>query len=629
MLYQPLTGDREIRLLVLEPGARTDPLECHLINAELSWRTRFEALSYAWGDDTTGYQLSCSGHNVDVRANLHNALLDLRHSTQRRVLWIDAICINQADNEEKSKQIMLMHEIYSRAQEVLIYLGKSDSSVQGAIEEMRWLDWKFMRVYAGQFLSGPNIGMGSFLIDVIANIKPIARGDFSWDPIINLLSRPWFQRTWVIQEAVIPQHAQVICGDQCISWAKFLRIVDAMKHYQSSIETIPGYHLVYETISSLDLMRSARGNRHPRIYILGQWWYRPLLAGHSMEGQEDSKLLDLILMSRRYKCTYPHDKIFGVLGVTGEDTGSELLKPDYEISPMEAYRNFVLWEIKHSSSFRVFGTSSQKTSRHRLSPSWVPDFSKLDPIESLSGPLFSNSKFDASAGLPMEVRESNNGNALHIKGSIVDTIHTVGKKSFKDKSSVLRQHHGRGERIAVYEQVQINRDMVEEARDIWLEASKGLARGLGPAPEAAMFTTMRDGRPMSSGPISPGWKPFLRTLLGDIAVGSRNSAFFSLISSSFVRLTLKGHELPEEYTTGDQIFGGKAIGFFAAIAQSRRFARTNMGLAGYVPMRAKKGDLVVVLYGSKVPFVVREKEPATTSYVYRKCINHNPITRME
>ncbi|KAH7215250.1 heterokaryon incompatibility protein-domain-containing protein [Fusarium oxysporum] len=615
-LYQPITGDTEIRLLILEPGTREDALECQLVNAGLSWRTRFEALSYAWGDDTTKYQLKCSGHDIGVRANLHDALLDLRHPTRKRVLWIDALCINQADNDEKSKQIRLMHEIYSQAQEVLIYLGKSDPSVHGAIESMRWLDWKLMPLYARQFLLSSNIGMASFFVERWTTMKPINREGFNWDAIINLLTRPWFQRTWVIQEAVIPKHAQVICGDQSISWAKFLRVVDAIKHYQSSVKTVPTYHSIYDTISSLDLMRSARSNRHPRIYILGQRWYRPLLTRRPMEGQEDSKLLDLILMSRRYKCTYPHDKIFGMLGVTGEDTSSELLKPDYNISPMDAYRNFVLWEIKNNRSFRVLGTSSQKTSRHRSSPSWVPDFNKLDPIESLTGPLFSGSGIDASAGLPMEVRESSDGTMLHIKGSVVDTIHTVGKKSFTDRSTRISKCHQQGERLSVYDQLQVNRGMIEEARDIWLEATKGLARGLGPGPGDRIFdTTATSGRPLPGRSISPGWEPFLRVLFGDISVGSKYSMFIKEISTSFLRLTLAEDKLPKEYAKGEAVFAIKALGFFAAIARSRRFARTDMGLVGYVPMRAKRGDLVVVLYGSKVPFVVREQEHGRYSLV--------------
>ncbi|KAG5745299.1 hypothetical protein H9Q70_012013 [Fusarium xylarioides] len=614
-LHQPITGDKEIRLLILEPGAREDALECQLVNAELAWRTRFEALSYAWGDDTTKYLVKCSGQCICVWANLHDALLDLRHPTRKRVLWIDALCINQADNEEKSKQIRLMHEIYSQAQEVLIYLGKSDTSVHDAIRSIRWLDWKLMPLYARQFLSTSNIGMASFFVDSWTNMNPIIQEDFSWDPIINLLRRPWFRRTWVIQEAVIPQHAQVICGDQSISWATFLRVVDAIKHYQSSVKTIPGYHSLYDTISSLDLMRSARNKRHPDIYILGQRWYRPLLTGRPMDGQEDSSLLDLILMSRRYKCTYPHDKIFGMLGVTGEDTSSELLKPDYNISPMDAYRNFVLWEIKNNRSLRVLGTSS-RTSRRRSSPSWVPDFNRLDPIESLTGPLFSGSDMDASAGLPMEVRESDDGTMLYIKGSVVDTIHTVGKNTFKDKSTRLSNEYQEDERISVYDQLQVNRGMIEEARDIWLEATRGLARDLGPPSETHIFTTtMTDGTALPLGPVSPGWESFLRVLFADVSVGSKYSMFIKEISTSFLRLTLAEDQLPEEYTKGEEAFAIKALGFFAAIARSRRFARTDMGLVGYVPMRARKGDLVVVLYGSKVPFVVREKEHGRYSLV--------------
>ncbi|KAG5771608.1 hypothetical protein H9Q72_001914 [Fusarium xylarioides] len=608
-LYQPITGDKEIRLLILEPGTREEALECQLVNAELSWRTRFEALSYAWGSDTTEFQLSCSGHTVGVKANLYDALLDLRHPRQKRILWIDALCINQSDNNEKSKQIMLMHEIYSQAQEVLIYLGRSDPSVQGAIESMRWLDWKFTRLYLKQFLLSSNVGMASFWVDSWTKMKSITQQDFNWDPIVNLLNRPWFQRTWVIQEAVIPKHAQVICGDQTISWVRFLRVVDAIEYYQSSVKTVPGYHTIYNTISSLDLMRSARNNRHPRIYILGQQFYRPLLTGLPIKGQDDSRLLDLVLMSRKYKCTYPHDKIFGLLGVTLEDTGSDLLNPDYEISPMDAYRNFVLWEIRHNGSLCVLGTSSQKGKSNRPSPSWVPDFNKIDPIEGLTRSIFRNSGFDAGAGLPMEVRESNNNGTLHIKGSIVDTIHTVGKHTFKDKSSTFSMPGRRGGRLSVYEQLQVNRGMIEEARDIWLEATKGLARGIGPAPKAEgiFTTTITDGKPLPNGSISPAWEPFLRTLFGDISVGSKYSAFMREISTSFVRLTLIGDVFPEDYARGEQLFWIKALGFFAAIAQSRRFASTDMGLVGYVPMRARQGDLVVVLYGSKVPFVVREK----------------------
>ncbi|KAF5714153.1 heterokaryon incompatibility OR [Fusarium globosum] len=612
--YQPITGDKEIRLLILEPGARTDALECQLVTAELASGPRFEALSYAWGDDTTKYLLKCSGQNICVWANLHDALLDLRHPTRNRVLWIDALCINQVDNDEKSKQIRLMHEIYSQAQEVLIYLGKSDDSVHGAIGSMSWLNWRFTLLYARQFLLSSNFGIAGSFIEDWTNTMLEIREDFNWDPIINLLGRPWFQRTWVIQEAVMAQHAQVICGDQSICWTLFLRVVDAIRHYQSSVKTIPGYHSAYNAISSLDLMRSARSARHPAIYTLGQSLYRTILTSRPIEGQGDSSLLNLILMSRRYKCTYPHDKIFGMLGVAKEDTSSELLKPDYSISPMDAYRNFVMWEIKNNKSLRVFGTSSTRTSQHCPSPSWVPDFNRLDPIESLTGPLFSGSGVDASAGRPMRVRESSDGFALHIRGSVVDTIHTVGKQSFKDRSTRVSNHHQEDERISVYDQLQVNRGMIEEAKDIWLEVTKRAPRGVGPGGRNHIFdTTMNEGTMLPT--ISPEWVPFLRVLFGDISINSKSSMLVRKIYTCFLLLTLVGDKLPKEAAKGGEAFAIRGLSFFAAIAQSRRFARTDMGLVGYVPMRAKKGDLVVVLYGSKVPFVLYPSKAYQTSNI--------------
>ncbi|QGI99636.1 hypothetical protein CEK26_012705 [Fusarium fujikuroi] len=172
----------------------------------------------------------------------------------------------------------------------------------------------------------------------------------------------------------------------------------------------------------------------------------------------------------------------------------------------------------------------------------------------------------------------------------------------------IRASQRSDEQLSVYDQLQVNRGMIEEARDIWLEATKGLARGLGPGPGDRIFdTNVIDGRPLPDRSISPGWEPFLRVLFGDASVGSKSSMFIKEITTSFLRLTLVEDQLPEEYTKSEEVFAIKALGYFAAIARSRRFARTDMGLAAYVPMRARRGDLVVVLYGSKVPFVVREK----------------------
>lgn len=243
---RPLTGEKEIRLLVLEPGAPGDELKCRLVHAELSWRTRYEALSYVWGDGKVTRSLSCSGRDEVVYINLHDALSDLRLPDRERVLWTDRLCINQHDDDEIAAQMKLMGSIYSQASKVLIYLGKTDAAVKGAIEGIRrddsvWRDFSSrnpLRISYAAWHIGAGEGM-------------------DWGPMINLLLRPWFQRTWVFQEAVLAKRGQVICGDQSIPWPVFERAVEALITSRTALKDIPDCERVDSIIPGLSLMASA------------------------------------------------------------------------------------------------------------------------------------------------------------------------------------------------------------------------------------------------------------------------------------------------------------------------------------------------------------------------------------
>ena|ERR1700712_3353593 len=83
-------------------------------NNRLTWAS-FEALSYAWGDQTGTYPVICDGKKLHVHRNLHTALPYLARRPSALPIWIDAICINQANEMEKMEQIRLMSQIYTRA----------------------------------------------------------------------------------------------------------------------------------------------------------------------------------------------------------------------------------------------------------------------------------------------------------------------------------------------------------------------------------------------------------------------------------------------------------------------------------------------------------------------------------
>lgn len=132
---------------------------------------RYDALSYVWGDPEETLPLSIDGHRLDVTTNLHAALSRLRHSSFPRLLWIDAICINQRDHSEKEQQIQYMGVIYSQVNCVIVWLGEATDDSDLACERIR------------------NAAIGTHTGTSDSDIAK--RAEF------QLLRRTWFRRIWV------------------------------------------------------------------------------------------------------------------------------------------------------------------------------------------------------------------------------------------------------------------------------------------------------------------------------------------------------------------------------------------------------------------------------------------------
>ncbi|KAE9378476.1 HET-domain-containing protein, partial [Stipitochalara longipes BDJ] len=122
--YTPLQNPNSIRLLHLGSGCRSSPLKAHLINCDLDNKYSYESLSYVWGKQDLSEVLLIVGREFKISKNLHTILLHLRQPDKVRILWIDAICINQQDSAEKGKQVAMMGQIYQQAGSVLCWLGE-------------------------------------------------------------------------------------------------------------------------------------------------------------------------------------------------------------------------------------------------------------------------------------------------------------------------------------------------------------------------------------------------------------------------------------------------------------------------------------------------------------------------
>jgi hypothetical protein len=168
-----------IRLLRLLPDTnQTAPIHCQLLEYTLQGPVRgthlYEALSYVWGDSKERHAIFINEHPFNVRENIYAALSCLRDRSLERVIWVDAVCINQSNEQEKEQQIQLMAKIYGQANRVVVWLGEATDDSDQALEEIR--------------VAGGKKSTNS------------SKNETIQQAVLALLQRPWFRRIWVREQ---------------------------------------------------------------------------------------------------------------------------------------------------------------------------------------------------------------------------------------------------------------------------------------------------------------------------------------------------------------------------------------------------------------------------------------------
>ncbi len=149
-IYAPLQDSDEIRLLELQPWiGGTRKTRVTLFHARLTEKPQYEALSYMWGSKETK-SIHMSENSYEVRVNLWDALEHMRLIDEPRIIWIDAICINQHDINERNHQVSQMGKIFMNASRVVVWLGLAENSSNTAV---RFLGEKSMNIQSMQTYS--------------------------------------------------------------------------------------------------------------------------------------------------------------------------------------------------------------------------------------------------------------------------------------------------------------------------------------------------------------------------------------------------------------------------------------------------------------------------------------------
>jgi hypothetical protein len=177
--YRSLSPD-SIRLLRLLPHEdKNAPIQCQLFDYSLQESGKrmhlYDALSYVWGDSDNPRSIYIGEHDLPVTRNLHAALSHLQNFSLERIIWVDAICIDQKNTEEKEQQIQIMAKIYSQANRVLVWLGEAADNSDQALEEIRAAGGK---------------------ATISLNNETIRSA------VLALLQRNWFRRIWVREQTL-------------------------------------------------------------------------------------------------------------------------------------------------------------------------------------------------------------------------------------------------------------------------------------------------------------------------------------------------------------------------------------------------------------------------------------------
>ncbi|KAI1141067.1 HET-domain-containing protein [Hypoxylon sp. FL0543] len=341
--YKPLNADtREIRMLEIHPAFLTlSTIKCSLVIASLDKLgddsvpfSFYEALSYTWGDPTGKVTIKLDGCPFEVTRNLAAALRRLRAKRGYRYLWVDAICINQADELERNSQVALMGLIYRNAEQVLIWLGREADGSKRAMKVI----FSIVDLYVEE----------NDVLASLANEAHRAR----WLDVARLFDRPYWRRVWVRQEIALAKSIVVLCGDQMMSWDAILDgavfLNENTAEFGPIAAEVSRYAGGYNDVIGMDILREMilKDNKVP--------------------------LEDIMLHLRQCECTDQRDKVYGALGLVGPEVNVPI---DYGLDKVTVYTNAAIAAIKSSNSLNTI-CACQDPSRSSGLPSWVPDLEK-------------------------------------------------------------------------------------------------------------------------------------------------------------------------------------------------------------------------------------------------------------
>ncbi|KXJ88519.1 heterokaryon incompatibility protein-domain-containing protein [Microdochium bolleyi] len=616
--YTPLNHG-EIRLLYSATEPNTDEVTWtlraeRLLRPEGEPPLMYDALSYTWGDLGQTYPLTCGGRELQIHKNLKSALPYLARRESSLPIWIDAVCINQADDAEKAVQISMMHQIYRQAEMVWIWLGalQIGPEVLALLQKLIAIGPELASVYRLGNTCDP-IELGLPAVDA-----PI------WQQVAEIICNKWYDRLWIVQEAALPRTVRFLCGATAIPWDTLEQVTEMYLEITHGLKGPGGARLPLR-----------RGDQHT-VFLIRR---REQTSSEQTRDWADHLLSVLCLTAGKHACYDPRDYVLGLMGFIDEVRAKELAIAESRTwSLAELYTRFTrALLVKADLSARRWWTvihEASATNKTSGLPSWVPDYHNMHD-ESHKAPLDlsvqvsvkrrDGLKDKASRAADVAKQSPENYRMLIMRGKAVDTIERI----FDDIPDQLVWRYGFTD-VSAAEGLAILWRFADWERKVRMEL-------LGP-----------DLDLVESWPDDPSMRPVIgkdgialddywRTLHGncldrrDLRVTYRDHCAALLAIPRWLELLdqevqweeemkLKGEdssgqEFPlsneDQATMALSKPGGPILTLICAAHDhlyKRKLFSTTSGRVGFGPARIQPGDVVCVLNNAFVPHTIRRQD---------------------
>lgn len=280
-----MLSNDEIRLLILHPTpantSSTTPIQCDIEIVALSDKPEYEALSYVWGSESAPASIQLANRTVPVSPTVHDALLRLRLPDQNRALWVDQLCINQQDLDEKMRQVRLMRDIYTLCSQCIVWMGEIR-------KDLRLEDAEAVFQFFHYMAEVERVGHGNAVLP--ATVRDNMAGMTEAMKSLAYAGNPWWERIWTVQEAALPQSVAFQWGPLSLPW-----------------DVLDDGYSMWAKGDCHNIMSERQAFIVGEIMIHYAWLYNARF--------QRSDLWVLIQTWRFRFATDPRDKIYGLLGL--------------------------------------------------------------------------------------------------------------------------------------------------------------------------------------------------------------------------------------------------------------------------------------------------------------------------